>query len=186
MNEVISRISDLTGQLKRLARRSDDDFVDVDLGAIIRRTLKLLKFRFSDLGIDVAHEIGPGLNVQGSAAQLEQVVLNLLSNAIDAVRNRKEPCIRVSGAAEGACCVIAVDDNGPGIAADTGTQLFEPFYTTKLPGEGLGLGLATAHRIANDHGGTLSFDQSPLGGARFILRLRQNGKRASRRQGEVA
>ncbi len=184
MNEVVGRISDLTGQLKRLARRSDDDFVDVDLGAIIRRILKLLKFRFSDLGIDVAREIGTGLNVQGSAAQLEQVILNLLSNAIDAVRNRKDPSIHISGATEEGWCVIAVDDNGPGIAADTGTQLFEPFYTTKLPGEGLGLGLATAHRIASDHGGTLSFVQSPLGGARFILRLRRNGKSASRRGGE--
>ena len=180
MNDVIGRISDLTGQLKRLARRSDDEFVDVDLGAIIRRTLKLLKFRFSDLGIDVSQEIGPGLNVQGSAAQLEQVILNLLSNAIDAVRNRQNPSIRVSATTEGAWCVIAVDDNGPGITADTGTQLFEPFYTTKLPGEGLGLGLATAHRISNDHGGSLSFDHSLLGGARFILRLRRNGRDASR------
>jgi two-component system C4-dicarboxylate transport sensor histidine kinase DctB len=184
MNEVIGRISDLTSQLKRLARRSDDDFVDVDLGAIIQRTLKLLKFRFSDLGIDVSREISPGLNVQGSAAQLEQVILNLLSNAIDAVRNRKDPSILISGVTEEGWCIIAVDDNGPGIAADTGTQLFEPFYTTKLPGEGLGLGLATAHRIANDHGGTLSFDPSPLGGARFVLRLRQNGKSVSRRGGE--
>lgn len=182
MNEVVGRISDLTGQLKRLARRSDDEFVDVDLGAIVRRTLKLLKFRFSDLGIDVSQDIDARLRVQGSAAQLEQVVLNLLTNAVDAVRHRKDPAIHVSGRADGAWCMITVDDNGPGIAAEMGTQLFEPFYTTKLPGEGLGLGLATAHRIANDHGGSLSFDRSPLGGASFVLRLRQNGSSVSRRR----
>ncbi|MBB3612530.1 ATP-binding protein [Rhizobium sp. BK602] len=182
MNEVVGRISDLTGQLKRLARRSDDEFVDVDLGAIVKRTLKLLKFRFSDLGINVSQDIDARLKVQGSAAQLEQVVLNLLTNAVDAVRHRKDPAIHVSGRADGAWCMITVDDNGPGIAAEMGTQLFEPFYTTKLPGEGLGLGLATAHRIANDHGGSLSFDRSPLGGASFVLRLRQNGSSVSRRR----
>ncbi|MFT4180800.1 MAG: ATP-binding protein [Rhizobium sp.] len=183
MNEVVGRISDLTGQLKRLARRSDDEFVDVDLGAIVKRTLKLLKFRFSDLGIDVSQDIDGRLKVHGSAAQLEQVVLNLLTNAVDAVRHRKDPAIHVGGRTDGAWCMIAVDDNGPGIAADMTTQLFEPFYTTKLPGEGLGLGLATAHRIANDHGGSLSFDRSPLGGASFVLRLRQNGQDISRREG---
>lgn len=178
MNEVVGRISDLTGQLKRLARRSDDDFIEVDLGATIERTLKLLKFRFSDLGIHVSHEIDGNLNVNGSAAQLEQVILNLLTNAIDAVRNCKDPSIHIGAATEGGRCTMTIDDNGPGIAEDKGAQLFQPFYTTKLPDEGLGLGLATAHRIASDHGGTLSFDRSPLGGARFVLRLRQNGVKA--------
>lgn len=179
MNEVVGRISDLTSQLKRLARRGDDDFTDVDLGAVIERTLKLLKFRFSDLGIKVSQEIGRNLKVKGNAAQLEQVILNLLTNAIDAVRNGEDPSIHLCAKAEGGWCRLTIDDNGPGIGADKGAQLFEPFYTTKLPGEGLGLGLATAHRIANDHGGTLSFDRSPLGGARFILEITQNGAKAS-------
>lgn len=175
MGEVVMRVSNLTDQLKRLARRDNDDFVELDLAAALRRSLNLLKFRFADLGITVTPAVDDALMVHGSPAQLDQVILNLLSNAIDAVRGREDPRIAVRGIVEGERCIVTVEDNGPGVDAEAGKRLFEPFHTTKAPGEGLGLGLATAHRIVSDHHGTLAYIRSDMGGACFSLVLGRAG-----------
>lgn len=169
MAEVIGRVSSLTDQLKRLARREEDSFAELDLGAQVEKTLKLLKFRFADLDITLSCRMEGALPVYGNAMQLDQVILNLLNNAIDAVREREGRRISVLGRRAQGRCLVTIDDSGPGVDASMGEHMFEPFYTTKGPGEGLGLGLATAHRIVTDHHGSLSFGRSPLGGASFTL-----------------
>lgn len=171
MSDIVGRVSELTNQLKRLARRKDEDFVQLDLAAQVRRTLVLLKFRFADLGITTVDRLDDGVLVNGSGTQLDQVMLNLLNNAIDAVRACDTPVIEVMLTSEDAVCVLTVSDNGAGIDATEQTRLFEPFHTTKGPGEGLGLGLATVNRIVTDHHGRLSYFRAPLGGAGFRIEL---------------
>jgi len=171
MGEAIGRVSYLTDQLKRLARRDDADFGEVDLASSIGRIAELLKFRFADLGISFCNEIDRPLLVPGNSAQLDQVMLNLLGNAIDAVRNRSVRAIRVEGGLDGATCVVRVHDSGGGLDEDASNRLFEPFHTTKAAGEGLGLGLATVHRIISNHHGEIVAGRSPLGGALFTIRL---------------
>ncbi|WP_244711432.1 ATP-binding protein [Rhizobium cremeum] len=171
MGDIVSRVSELTNQLKRLARRKDEDFVELDLALQVRRTLTLLKFRFADLGIAAIDRLQEGVVVHGSGTQLDQVVLNLLNNAVDAVRNVENPRIEVAIETGDGACALTISDNGAGIDPAEQTRLFEPFHTTKAAGEGLGLGLATANRIVTDHHGRLSYFPSPLGGAGFRIEL---------------
>jgi len=98
--------------------------------------------------------------------RLEQALVNLLRNAIQAVRGGK---IHLSWESSSGETRFIVDDNGPGVAAELRARLFEPFFTTKQVGAGTGLGLAVVHGIMQDHGGKVTVEKSPLGGARFIL-----------------
>lgn len=171
MGDVISRVSHLTDQLKRLARRDDADFDEVDVSQSIDRVADLLKFRFTDLDISFHCNITRPLKILGNSGQLDQVMLNLLGNAVDAVRDSARREIMVKASFENGSCMICIHDSGHGLDEVTTSRLFEPFHTTKAPGEGLGLGLATVHRIVSNHHGQITADKSPLGGALFTLRL---------------
>lgn len=105
----------------------------------------------------------------GNANSIQQVLTNLIQNAIDASPN--DGVVRVSVEKDGDAIVIAVEDEGPGVPEEERERIFEPFYTTKPEGMGTGLGLAISHGIIQDHQGTLRVRRSELGGARFEARL---------------
>jgi two-component system C4-dicarboxylate transport sensor histidine kinase DctB len=105
--------------------------------------------------------------------RLEQVLINLLGNALDATAGMDPPRITVEIEAAPENLSIAVADNGPGIPDDVLPRLFEPFFTTKEMGQGLGLGLAISSSIARDCGGSLIARNAPHGGALFVLTLRR-------------
>ena len=105
--------------------------------------------------------------------RLEQVLINLLGNALDATVGMSSPRIVIEVEVAGANLSFAVSDNGPGIPDDVLPRLFEPFFTTKEMGQGLGLGLAISSSIARDCGGTLVARNAPEGGALFVLTLRR-------------
>ncbi|MEM9437814.1 MAG: ATP-binding protein, partial [Pseudomonadota bacterium] len=106
--------------------------------------------------------------VMGDRIRLEQVMINLLRNALDATRGAEKPAIEIL-LAVGEDVLFTVRDNGPGI--EDLDQLFEPFYTTKSPGDGVGLGLAISSSIVNDLGGRLTARNAESGGAVFMLTL---------------
>ncbi|WP_225769115.1 ATP-binding protein [Inquilinus sp. Marseille-Q2685] len=171
MAEAVDRVAGLTGQLKRLARRDGHDSVPVDLAAVLDGVLRLLAYRLADLGIAVERTgDGPAV-VMGEAGRLDQVVMNLVSNAIDAVRGRETRRIRAVVETGGGTARLTVEDSGPGIDPAIRDRLFEPFVTTKEAGDGLGLGLATVYRIVRDHGGGISHRPSDLGGTAFVVTL---------------
>jgi signal transduction histidine kinase len=99
--------------------------------------------------------------------RLDQALSNLLRNAVQAAHGKVRACISQD---DGSLC-YHIDDDGPGIVPDVRPHLFEPFFTTKPVGQGTGLGLAVAHAAARDHGGEIEISESPLGGARFTLKL---------------
>jgi two-component system, NtrC family, C4-dicarboxylate transport sensor histidine kinase DctB len=114
------------------------------------------------------------LRVHGEGLRLEQVLINILGNALDALKGRPSPHITIDIHADSAHVTLTIDDNGPGMPEEVLPHVFEPFYTTKDIGEGLGLGLAISSSILRDCGGTLSASNRPEGGARFVVVLRRS------------
>ncbi|MBN3792452.1 ATP-binding protein [Burkholderia sp. Ac-20353] len=122
--------------------------------------------------LDLAND-HPELVARCEDLRLEQVLINLLGNALDAVAGTAAPRIEVTVDVSAATLAIQVRDNGPGIPPDLLPRLFEPFFTTKEMGRGLGLGLAISSSIASDAGGSLTARNAPSGGAQFVLTLRR-------------
>lgn len=177
-DENLARISGLTErmakiseQLKSFARKSSsDETADVQLYPIVVYAKELMQPQFKSHYID--------LNIQTPQApvwasvnpiQLEQVLINLLTNAMQALDGQESRCVAITLLSEEDGTLIHVDDNGPGLGQDKIEHLFEPFFTTKQ--NGLGLGLSISQQIMQSMNGNLTASTSPLGGARFTIHL---------------
>lgn len=154
IREQAMRCREIVRDLLAMARRREVARELVQLGALVDRTLAALRPRFRELEVLVEQERDdPAAWVVGDRAGLEQVVTNLVMNAVHAVGAGGR--VTVSIERRGTLCTLRVLDDGPGIPADVLPRLFEPFFTTKLDGEGTGLGLPVSLGIVEQHGGTL-------------------------------
>lgn len=149
-----------------------------ELAARIRDLMShSLRMRGISLRLDLAIPEPP--RVHAAANELEQVLVNLVTNAADAIEMTEgveNPCVTLQTSTEnGSTVVLAVEDNGPGVPADLSRKIFEPFFTTKSAGKGTGLGLSIASRILEDHNGRIDLAKRADGkpGARFELRLKK-------------
>jgi PAS domain S-box-containing protein len=175
MESTIERASQLTRRLLTVAGGTSADLAPVNLVTLVKNAIDLVEPTLPD---DVSLRWdGPDdlPQVLGSPNDLEQVIVNLLVNARDAVgqRGRIQVWIRafsLPSGARGVC--VAVDDDGPGVPAGKREEIFEPFVTTKPPNKGTGLGLAVAAQILRDHHGRIWVEPRPGGGARFLFALR--------------
>ncbi len=158
------RIRDITGALLRLGRKEASVREPVDLAAIARCAIALVRLDARQKAIVLEDSLEVSM-VVADAGAIEQVAYNLLRNAVQATPAGGRIVIRTRGGS------LVVEDSGHGIAAEHLSRLFEPFFTTKSIGEGSGLGLAVAHGIAEDHGGRLIAENRMDGGARFTLSL---------------
>ncbi len=158
------RIREITGALLRLGRPSRGERGAVDLAAVARSAADLARHEAQLKGVALRVE-GAARPLTGDAAALEQVVYNLVRNAVQASPEGAAVTLTVSARQ------VVVEDQGTGLTPEVIEHLFEPFFTTKALGEGTGLGLAVAHGIVRDHGGTLVAEARPGGGARFVVRL---------------
>jgi two-component system C4-dicarboxylate transport sensor histidine kinase DctB len=124
-------------------------------------------------GIDLSIAVPEGLTVLGDEVRLEQVLVNLIGNALDAIAGAPLRRIRITAGGDGRTIHLSIGDSGPGFAPEALPRLFTPFFTTKPPGQGLGLGLVVSKGIVEDMGGTLTLENRPDAetGARFILSL---------------
>lgn len=180
---LTERMARITGQLRGFARRSDrvSDRVSegaqaagvapVQVSAAVGNSLSLLAEKTRRLGAQVETTVDPALCVAFDPVRLEQVLVNLLGNALDAVEGQPQRHIALRASRTGDRVRVQVDDSGPGIAASALPHLFEPFFTTKPPGQGLGLGLVISAGIVQDHGGQIHAANRPEGGAMFTLDL---------------
>lgn len=153
------RIFDLISAIKSYSYMDRAPILEVDVVAGIEATLRMLQSRMSGVEVERAFESGmPTISAYGS--ELNQVWTALMENALEAIqqvrREDYQPRLRLSCGMEGDMLRIEVEDNGPGIPAELQDRIFEPFYTTKAPGHGLGLGLDNAMRIVRKHRGHLS------------------------------
>lgn len=169
IDDLIDRMGAITRQLKSYARKGGEAFEPVDVKQAISSALSMMEPQLKARVIRITRTLPRSpVMVLADRVRLEQVIINLLRNAIDATRGLADPEIEILLSA-GETATLAVRDNGHGIA-DLDT-LFEPFYTTKKPGEGVGLGLAISSGIVNDLGGRLTARNGETGGAVFEVQL---------------
>ncbi|KQV92313.1 ATP-binding protein [Pelomonas sp. Root1237] len=158
MDDMVERMSQITRQLKSFARKADEQVTGaVSLLDCVRNALLLLEHRSRALDVQAEIEVPAGLRVRAEANRLEQVLVNLFGNAIDAMQNEAERQLRVQVIAQdgGRRALMRVQDSGAGVGEADLQRLFEPFFTTKPAGEGLGLGLVISAKIVHEFGGTL-------------------------------
>lgn len=172
---LTDRMGKITGQLRLFAGKSRPHAAQASVRRAIDNTLSLLGARLKLDNIQVVYRVDGGdCEVVCDSLSLEQVLINLISNGVDAVRGGANPRIDVSIDATPSIARITVRDNGLGISGEVMPRLFEPFFTTKEGGHGMGLGLAISSSIAQAYGGRLSAANVAGGaGAEFILTLRR-------------
>jgi PAS domain S-box-containing protein len=165
---TIHRTSALVTQLLAMAGQRAPVTAPVDLGAVVEDTARLL-LPSVPAGVQLTTTIAPDGVVIGDRTQLQQIVLNVLKNAIDAVADRPKAHVRASLSLENDTVVLVVADDGPGIAPEVQWRIFEPFFSTKRGGRGLGL--ATVFGLTRAHGGSVEVSSSLGQGATFTVRL---------------
>jgi two-component system C4-dicarboxylate transport sensor histidine kinase DctB len=173
--DLTDRMARITGQLKMFARKSSGRAEQVSASDAVEGALALLagRMRAEDLELDWTPPAA-SLRVWGEEVRVQQVLINLFRNALDAMRDSAERRLTVTAAATtGDGVAFCVRDSGPGIPVELMGQLFDPFFTTKPAGEGLGLGLSISEGIARAMGGQLTAANAADGGAEFTLTLRR-------------
>lgn len=171
LEQMLARMAALTGHLKTFARNSPGGLRErLDLANVVDQALHLLDARIRSDEVEVALYLARPAWVRGDAIRLEQVLINLLRNALDAMADKRYKRLEIRIETDNGQWRLSVLDSGGGIAETDLAKVFDPFFTTKPVGEGLGLGLAISYGIVHDAGGQLQVENLP-GGARFSLTL---------------
>ncbi len=171
LEQMLTRMAALTGHLKTFARNSPVGLRErLDLATVVDQALHLLEARIRSEAVEVALYLARPAWVRGDAIRLEQVLINLLRNALDAMADKRYKRLEIRIEPDGELWRLSVLDSGGGIDQANLAKVFDPFFTTKPVGEGLGLGLAISYGIVHEAGGQLQAENLP-GGARLSLTL---------------
>ncbi|MFG5382108.1 ATP-binding protein [Yoonia sp. R2-816] len=169
IDDLLERMGAITRQLKSYARKGKDAFEPVDCRAAVSTALAMMEPQLKTRDVNIIRTLpNEPVMIYGDRLRLEQVIINLLRNAFDATKSASNPTIEILLAA-GDTVSLQIRDNGDGI--ENLNELFEPFYTTKQPGDGVGLGLAISSGIVNDLSGRLTARNAVDGGAIFEVQL---------------
>lgn len=177
ISQTIGRTGRIIAQLKAFARKMPAEKAPVSVRDAIEHALLIVEPRRREIGARIEVQPMPdGLSVLAEVVRIEQVLVNLIRNGLDAMAGQLDPQLVIAAAEADGRMRIAIRDHGPGIPADVLPHLFEPFYTTKPVGEGLGLGLAISLAIVEGFGGRLEACNAEGGGAEFavVLDAREN------------
>lgn len=172
IDDMADRLAAISAHLRSFARRPGEKTEPIPLDRAIDSALAIVepKMRAANCRVE-RDDGGAALWVLGGQVRLQQVFVNLLSNAVDAMADHPDPVIGLQIHADDTHASITVRDRGAGMTEDEIAQLFDPFFTTKEPGKGLGLGLSISYNIVRDFGGTLEGRNHPQGGAVFTVTL---------------
>nr|MBA3889731.1 response regulator [Gemmatimonadaceae bacterium] len=166
------RASQVVKDLLTFARRSDPFREPLDINGVVERSLRLRQYQLTANGVEVHADLGNDIPaVIGDARQLQQVCLNLLTNAIQAIAASGTGEVRIATRLDGRHVLLEVSDTGPGIPSDVRARIFEPFFTTKGEGEGTGLGLSVSFGIVSAHGGAITVAETSSSGTTFRVAL---------------
>lgn len=169
--ELTERVGAITDELRRFARKGHFAAGPTAMKEVVEGALMLLRSRFAGRMDAIRLDLPPdGLQALGNRIRLEQVLINLLQNALEAIGDSEDGAIQVRCEEAAGGIALTVADNGPGIAADVREELFTPFNTSKE--DGLGLGLAISKEIVSDYGGTIEVESGPSG-TTFAVNLKK-------------
>lgn len=164
------RTRDLVANLLSFAQQSQGEKVLVDVGTLLQRGAQMLESRYPGGKVQIAVSIDQGLpGVWGTANQLFQVFVEIIENAMDALQEFGGGFLEITAEHHGGELILRFSDSGPGLREPE--RVFDPFYTTKPVGKGTGLGLSVAYGVVRDHGGQISCQNKPEGGALFIVKF---------------
>ncbi len=170
IEEHVERARKITHNMLGFARRMEHRLDDVDINDVLNQTIELLKNHAQINNIEILKDLKPDLPIISSdQSQLQQVFLNLINNAIDAIE--KDGLIKVRTRKKGSQVVIGIEDNGPGIPDKHLKKIFDPFFTTKGVGKGTGLGLSVSYNIIEKLGGLITVESKLFEGTHFCVKL---------------
>ncbi|WP_085901072.1 sensor histidine kinase [Kiloniella majae] len=170
ISSLTERMSNITGELKSFAQKAPVEYHKVDLREALTNAINLMETVWEPGEINLHfQDLEASVFVKGDLIRLEQVFVNLLRNAADALVEQKEKKISVYLRHINQVAIVIVEDNGTGIDPKNLDQIFDPFFTTKEVGEGVGLGLSISYGIVKDFGGSIRVENTEKSGARFIV-----------------
>jgi C4-dicarboxylate-specific signal transduction histidine kinase len=170
--EQVRKATEIISHLRTFGRAATIVYEPVDIASVVERSLSLMHEQLRLREIAVAVEPGgEPIVVNGNEIQLEQVFVNLLTNARDALADRDQRQIWITCEIRPPMAVVTFADNGPGVAPDLEARIFDPFFTTKEVGAGTGLGLSITYGIVTEHAGTIAVGARDGGGAEFTIEL---------------
>ncbi len=170
ISKMADRMASISAHLRNFARRPQQATGPLLLNTVLHDAIAVIDMRLASEGGRIEYTApASDIWVTGGHVRLQQVIVNLINNALDAMAGQSDPVvtIRVDNT------TVQVRDTGPGLEDGLGQQIFDPFFTTKPPGQGLGLGLSISYNIVTDFGGTLTVENHPDGGAVFSVVLQE-------------
>jgi signal transduction histidine kinase len=167
--EGLSRIQQIVKNLRDFARLDESELKQADINAGVESTINIIHGQAKNQGVQIQRELAPLPELTCYPAQVNQVVLNLLANAIDACQRGGQVTVRTCPRPDGV--EIHILDTGSGIDPAVRERIFDPFFTTKPPGQGTGLGLSISYGIVQKHGGKIGFESVPGRGSHFTVFL---------------
>ncbi len=189
IHEQAERAGRIVQNLLTFARKGEPETAEVDINWVVNKTLQLVEHELTLGGITLDRRLADtSLTVRGDQHELQQVVLNLLTNAIHVIDHLPADALKTitieTGRGADGKITISVADSGPGVPEDLVGRLFTPFFTTKEPGKGTGLGLSISYGIVKSHGGAIVYDRAPppSGGACFRITLPPAGSDPQRQR----
>ncbi|MFU8865299.1 MAG: sensor histidine kinase [Rhodobacterales bacterium] len=169
---MIDRMTRISKHLRNFARKPHDKLRMVVLGDVVADAMELMGWRLEKTGITLDVDLGPEpLRINAGAVRLQQVLVNLMSNAMDAIEEHDDKRLELVARRVGDIVELRLRDHGPGVPEVLQPRIFDPFFSTKEVGKGLGLGLSISFNIIRDFGGRLMVRNHPDGGAEFIVEL---------------
>lgn len=172
IEEGIDRVRVIVSDLRSFTHPNTEMFEDVSVRNLVTSTLRFLSHEWKDK-VDIVQNFDEEASVWGNRHQLIQVLINLVQNAIDALKKKSfttdKPRIEIAGLYQGEKFLLVIRDNGPGIAPENISRIFDPFFTTKDVGEGMGLGLSICYRILEAHGGRITVKSEIANFCEFTL-----------------
>jgi two-component system NtrC family sensor kinase len=168
----VDRTRGVTHRMLGFARRMEPHQDAINVNDVVNEALSFIEREAAFREIELIRRLDPELPMlKSDRSQLQQVFLNLMNNAFDAVSKVSGGRIGIASEASDTQVVVTVEDNGCGIPSELHDRIFDPFFTTKAPGEGSGLGLSICHTIMKGLGGSLTFESTPGKGTAFTVRL---------------